>query len=176
MYTSTMAKSHLLGSECRFRIRSSREHGTVNHARTHLATTSECDNLLRSARYLPAPSPTTCRHSSCRRTTTSLKGDRDGDVEGAEEEEEEQGGRRGGKQGRVGNQGRARASSVGGVVSVGGAGGGGTQVKGEGGKRKRLRLTAAEKARQKAYRGRRIKDTVDLVETLVSCLCVASRA
>lgn len=38
-----------------------------------------------------------------------------------------------------------------------------------------MRLTAAEKAQQKAYRGRRIKDTVDLMETLVSCLRVASR-
>ncbi|CAN0492678.1 unnamed protein product, partial [Ectocarpus sp. 12 AP-2014] len=72
------------------------------------------------------------------------------------------------KQGRVGNQERARASSVGAVVNVGGATGGGTQVKGEGGKRKRVRLTAAEKAQQKAYRGRRIEDTVDLMETLIN--------
>ncbi|CBJ33150.1 hypothetical protein Esi_0433_0006 [Ectocarpus siliculosus] len=105
--------------------------------------------------------------SICARATTSHKGGGHGDVEGAEEGEG-QGGPREGKQGRVGNQERARASSVGAVVNVSGVTGGGTQVKGEGGKRKRARLTAAEKAQQKAYRGRRIKDTADLMETLMN--------
>ncbi|CAN0401432.1 unnamed protein product, partial [Ectocarpus sp. 12 AP-2014] len=105
--------------------------------------------------------------SSCLRATTSQEGGGHGGTEGAEEGEG-QGGPREGKQGRVGNQERVRASSVGAVVTVGGATGGGTQVKGEGGKRKRARLTAAEKAQQKAYRGRRIKDTVDLMETLMN--------
>ncbi|CAM9419727.1 unnamed protein product [Ectocarpus fasciculatus] len=106
------------------------------------------------------------RTMGARANTSQLDGG-DGDEEEAEEEEE-QGGRHGGKQGRVGNQGRARASSVGAVVNFGGARGGGTQVKAEGGQGKRGRLTAGEKARQKAYRGRRIKDTVDLMETLMN--------